>query len=308
MPSSAPAMHSSLSYDKWNDLDDSDDEEPAPGKPIEAKLESRKANSEIDRDNATHKRMVEYHKLHYKNGENKDLVPPSQIDMMARLIAICDRGNEQSNTHRYSEITRFCAQYKETAFQLPFVNGLAELHRCIVDTSKDPRNTKTQESKDTRLIMEALNTLEACRRFENQALLFEMVCQPSMSERAKKVTEHYVKLDFGKRAMLRHLFKSSAEAFAQMEDEQDEEYEALINPSAVRPGSSARVTRKKGGPFEENQPLIIGGIVVGLAFLVALGFFVRYAFAKSAELAESQELAASKAALTASMGATHDEV
>ena len=81
-------MHSSLSYDKWNDLDDSDDEEPAPGKPIEAKLESRKANSEIDRDNATHKRMVEYHKLHYKNGENKDLVPPSQIDMMARLIAI----------------------------------------------------------------------------------------------------------------------------------------------------------------------------------------------------------------------------
>ena len=185
-------MHSSLSYDKWNDLDDSDDEEPAPDKPIEAKLESRKANSEIDRDNATHKRMVEYHKLHYKNGENKDLVPPSQIDMMARLIAICDRGNEQSNTHRYSELTKFCAQYKDPCFKLEFVSGLCELHRCILDGQANP-NDNSPEMKDCQLIMEAINSIEACRRFDNVALLFEMVCQPSSSDRAKKVTEYYVK-------------------------------------------------------------------------------------------------------------------
>jgi hypothetical protein len=303
----APAMHSSLSYDKWDDLEDSDADEPAPSQPIEAKLMSKKANSEIDQDNATHARMAEYHKLHYKGGENKDLVPPSQVDMMARLIAICDRGKEQSNTHRYSEITRFCAQYKDICFQLPFVNGMAELHRCIVDTSKDPRNTKTQEAADTRLIMEALNTLEACRRFENVALLFEMVCQPSMSERAKKVTEHYVKLDFGKRAMLRHIFKSSTDAFAEMEDEQDEEYEALINPAAVRPGSSARrAKRKAGGPFEENQPLVLLGIFVGIAFLVGLGFFIRWALRQSAEMAA----ATNQAALTMTSGgaASHDEV
>ena len=53
------------------------------------------------------------------------------------------------------------------------------------------------------MLMEAINTLEACRTYNNAAVFFEEVCQPSRSAKAKRLTEAYVRLEFGKRAMLR---------------------------------------------------------------------------------------------------------
>lgn len=324
-----------LNYDKWNAIgaDDSSDDETKPGAPIEPLLASRKQGSIVERDNATHARMVAYHKryLHDEKGKtNENLAPQSHVDMMARLIAISDRGTEQSNTHRYSEITRFCAQYRDTCFKLPFINGMCELHRCIIDhTPKDPSGAKTREAADARLIMEAINTLEACRRFDNVTLLFEMICTPSMSERARKVTELYVKLDFAKRAMLRYLFKHTEEDFADLADEHELEYEQLINPEAWRAGSSARrQTKNSAGPFglgdAETGPWLLGLACIGLVVLFG-GLFLLMrpamqvnAFASGemasttssgivgAGVAEGESVSSSGNAVPA--GAAHDEV
>ena len=191
----APKQHSSLSYSKWDAIDSDDDAEeigPKDKKPIEAVLESNKAPADLERDYKTQAKFADYHKKYFKGDKKKTLVAEEHRDLMARWISICDKGKEQSNTHRYSELTKFCAQYKDPCFKLEFVSGLCELHRCILDGQANP-NDNSPEMKDCQLIMEAINSIEACRRFDNVALLFEMVCQPSSSDRAKKVTEYYVK-------------------------------------------------------------------------------------------------------------------
>ena len=73
----------------------------------------------------------------------------------------------------------------------------------MVAHNKDPKDTKDSTGKDSRMLMEAINTLEACRTYNNAAVFFEEVCQPSRSAKAKRLTEAYVRLEFGKRAMLR---------------------------------------------------------------------------------------------------------
>ena len=50
---------------------------------------------------------------------------------------------------------------------------------------------------------DSVNTMEACRRHNNVAALFEMLSQPSKSERSKEIAIAYKKQEFGKRALLR---------------------------------------------------------------------------------------------------------
>ena len=75
--------------------------------------------------------------------------------------------------------------------------------------------------------------------------------------------------------MMRHIFKTM-DSYSQFADEQEDEYEALINPEAVKPGSSMR--RKKISQAEEiglgsNGEMWIL-IAAGSVLLLAIGLGV----------------------------------
>lgn len=281
------STHTALSYSKWDAIgaDSDNDDDGADAKrsgPVSAMLESTKSHADKDRDLATQARFAAYHRHVCATDASRarKLMPEAQRDLMARFVAICDKGNEQSNTHRYSEITRFCAQYKDACFDPAFVSGLCELHRCIIESAPvDPKSKEavpsSREARDSRMMMEAVNTLEACRRFDNVVLLFEMICQPSQSERARKLTELYVRLDFAKRAMLRHLFRENPELLDAADE--DDEYEQLINPEAVRAGSSSRKRRAATSNLwgaDGSELLILGSAGAVLAVAIGVGAYL----------------------------------
>ena len=122
-----------LNYDKWNAIgaDDSSDDETDQGAPIEPLLASRKQGSIVSVTMQLTLAWLPITKryLHDEKGKaNENLAPQSHVDMMARLIAISDRGTEQSNTHRYSEITRFCREVQGHMLQ-------AALHQWNVNST-----------------------------------------------------------------------------------------------------------------------------------------------------------------------------
>ena len=105
--------------------------------------------------------------------------------------------------------------------------------------------------------------------------------------------------------MMRHIFKAM-DSYNQFADEQEDEYEALINPEAVKPGSSMR--RKKASQDElgfgnsgEVWILVAAGTVLLLA--VGLGVWAWWTL-KSYDLSLSP---AKRMASTAAAG-SHDEV
>ena len=59
------------------------------------------------------------------------------------------------------------------------------------------------------MLMEAINSLEACARHGNAVIFYETVCNQSASDRARKLTERYERKEFAKRAMMKHIFKVS---------------------------------------------------------------------------------------------------
>jgi hypothetical protein len=227
-PAAAP-----LSYRKWDRLDDASDEDEEPSsarRTVDPLLDSGKTGAVLDRDRATARRFESY--------LEKSEVPAKRRAMAAHFVAVCDRGAESSNIFRYSDIVGCCVRYGVELLSLEMVDALCELQKQMVNGVKDSRDASDPVVRDARLLMEAINSLEACRRAPNAHEFFEAVCQPSRSARAKELATVYQKLEFAKRAMMRRLFKADAD-FAGPMAEEERAFDALLR-GATPAGSSAR--------------------------------------------------------------------
>ena len=198
--------HSALSYSRWDQLDVSDDDGNdgvAESGPTNAMLAATKTAAQHERDGATAMRFVAYM-------ERFAQVPVAHRSTAARFISVADRGDETNNIYRYNDIIACCTQCASELLNQPMVDALCELHKAIVNalpssTLQDSRSGHA-DKRDARLLMEAINTLEACRRVPNVTVFFEELCTPSRSAKARELTTSYQQLEFGKHAMLRAMF------------------------------------------------------------------------------------------------------
>ena len=85
------------------------------------------------------------------------------------------------------------------------VNLLCELHKAMLN-SEATVDQSGPAVRDAKVVMEATNTLEALQRHQPATALFESLSQPSKSESARAINEKYCRGEFGKRAMMRHIF------------------------------------------------------------------------------------------------------
>ena len=276
----------SWSYNKWDHVEDSDEDEDTKA-PKEALLNDKKTFEQHERDNAIAKQFVDY----LERFENK--IPERDRVAVARFISVCDKRGEQSNILRYSEIIGVCNSCRSELLKLQTVDALCGLHQSMMETapseSLDKRDFSHPIVRDTHLLMDAINTLEACRRVPNLPAFFEEICTPSRSAKAKELTRTYVVLDFGKRAMMRYIFKGTAdkgEEFRQLLEDEEDKFDAQVN-GAEPAGSSARKVASKGSAFwGEDGALLAMTFAVILVAIAAAGFGMAYLYRRPPALQE----------------------
>ena len=110
------------------------------------------------------------------------------------------------------------AQYKAELLPLAMIDSMCELHKALVNAAHENADRKDALTADAEILMDAINALEACRRYDNACDFFECVSSPSRSEKARSAAEAYVKREFGKRAMLRWMFKEEENIDEDAED------------------------------------------------------------------------------------------
>lgn len=105
------------------------------------------------------------------------------------------------------------------------------------------------EAKDDRLgmlLLEAINTLEACRRFGGALALYEAICTPT-TERAKALREAYAKQTFGKLRLKRHMYSDMVKAdphLLQVLEEHEAKELAAIDPPPRRAPKAQKKWRR----------------------------------------------------------------
>ena len=68
---------------------------------------------------------------------------------------------------------------------------------------KDVKKPDEALGRDSKMLVDTINTLEACRQHDNVTALFEELCQPSRSAKARALNERYQKHEFAKKAIMR---------------------------------------------------------------------------------------------------------
>lgn len=255
---------SALNYSKWDHVDDGSDDGDDAAAASDPLLESKKTSAVHERDERVARRFLAY----FKQFDNE--VPAAQYELIARFIGVCDKGSALNNIHRYHDIIGFCARHTSELLTLQMVGALCALHVTMTNSIKDVKNAADAVVSDSRLLMEAINTLEACRRQENVTNFFEQACTPSRSDQARQLAEMYTKLEFGKHAMMRHLFKSDSELSAIAEDELDRK----VRGEPPAGSSSRRAPPSRPSWWQSEDALILGVAGAFFAALLAVGIGV----------------------------------
>ena len=106
MQPSVAAQHSTLSYSKWDMLEDSDDEPDGKSKPLQPLLSGNKTFSQRDADEKAAQRFVKHIKDHLP------ATKPAHRELVSRYVAACSKGKQQTNIYRYSDICSFVTRVR----------------------------------------------------------------------------------------------------------------------------------------------------------------------------------------------------
>lgn len=249
-PSSSTSLNKGadgrLDYGKWDklQLSDSDDEGPKKKEPL---LRENKTNAHLERDTALTEHFVTVLRKHL----GKEKYPLSQRKLLARFIAVQSKGDEPSNVYRYSDITAIVVQYPEKLLRRSSIDLLCDLHKTMLKSTEDTAKTNPL-MQDAQIVLEALNVLEAIYRHGSAPDLFEQICNPSHSPKAREAAEKYERLEYAKMAMMRSLFG-------------DEQYEQL--EGAAKTADSAR-----GVDWDVCKAVVYA--ICGIMFMVISGFYL----------------------------------
>ena len=237
-----------LDYGKWDklQLSDSDDDKPKKREPL---LRETKTNAHYERDAALTEHFITVLRKHL----GKEKYPLSQRKLLARFIAVQSKGDEPSNVYRYSDITAMVAQYPEKLLRRSSIELLCDLHKTMLKSTEDTAKTNPV-MQDAQIVLEALNVLEAIYRHGSAPDLFEQICNPSHSVKAREAAEKYERLEYAKMAMMRSLFG-------------DEQYEQLEQAANTADKDAAR-----GVDWDVCKAVVYA--ICGIIFMVVSVFYL----------------------------------
>ena len=251
-----------LNYDKWDHIDDSDDELNQTSQPV---LESTKSLAQREADAAVAARFTGYMRRHLKKEYSL-----AERQLAAQFIGAQHRGEAFSNIYRYNDICSFMARYADELSDRSTTSMLCELHqRLLKDVpAAEIKDEENLVVKDSQTLLEAINALEACATHRNAVIFFEEICTPSSSGRARALAERYERKAFAKRAMMKHLFKEDP-AFG----------DVFLDEGDAPAGSSARRGKQQAAVWWQDHDLrwLIGMVVGSIGILLCVGantFFI----------------------------------
>ena len=113
----------------------------------------------------------------------------------------------------------------------------------------------------------------------NVTAFYERLCYPTKSESNKTLATKYVELEFGKRAMMRHIFNSTeGNTFGAAIQDEEDALDALLN-GRPPPGSSARAAEPRRSWMsawgDDTAPLIMVGAALAVT-IALLGIMFAY--------------------------------
>lgn len=131
----------SLSYSRWDDLHDSDDEPAGSRRPL---LRSEKGRGQLEADAAVSFRFSSHLDAHLRH------FPKERRELAAKFIGAQHRGEESSNIYRYSDICAFLTRFAPDLADGSFLSMLCELHQRMVDAlpPTKQRQGRSEELKD----------------------------------------------------------------------------------------------------------------------------------------------------------------
>ena len=131
-----------LSYSKFDHIVDSDDEDNE-SKARDALLIDKKQRHHFERDAELTQRFTAHLREHLKSK-----YPVAHRKLVARFIAISDRGTERSNVYRYSDMTALIQQRTAELLQRSSITMLCELHKALLEGIKDPENKESAQAAE----------------------------------------------------------------------------------------------------------------------------------------------------------------
>ena len=279
--SKAKAPHSALSYSKWDNIDSSDDEEREAKKkgPIDNVLEHNKSSTQRELDEKDAKYFLDSMRKYCGKYRKEAALAEKHWQVVANFIGVCSPGKEKTNVHRYNDICMFATRYGDILLKPEIADSMCELHCAIQAASKNLKDDNDPHILDMERLMHAINALEACRVNEKAVMSFyEMIAQPSSSGRAYKLTKKYYEMEFGKQALMRHIFPDKFASGIFKEHEQD--YADLIVDGGAPPPGSSRVREKEPDMFwhvDQDDMVMLAMICFTFALLIGLVLFAVYA-------------------------------
>ena len=114
--------HAPLSYNKWDNFGEEDEEGPGRSEPAAPMLASAKKDAQIDADNQMYERFRSYMKTYFKGK-----YPLAQRKLLARFIAVAHEGAEESNAFRYPDIMGLSSQVSHPAVRRTTPRRLRQL-------------------------------------------------------------------------------------------------------------------------------------------------------------------------------------
>ena len=114
--------HAPLSYNKWDNFGEEDEEGPGRSEPATPMLASAKKDAQIDADNQMYERFRSYMKTYFKGK-----YPLAQRKLLARFIAVAHEGAEESNAFRYPDIMGLSSQVSHPAVRRTTPRRLRQL-------------------------------------------------------------------------------------------------------------------------------------------------------------------------------------
>ena len=114
--------HAPLSYNKWDDFGEEDEDGPGTSEPATPMLASAKKDAQIDADNQMYERFRNYMKAYFKGK-----YPLAQRKLLARFIAVAHEGAEESNAFRYPDIMGLSSQVAHPAVRRTTPRRLRQL-------------------------------------------------------------------------------------------------------------------------------------------------------------------------------------
>lgn len=274
MPKEAP--HSALSYSKWDHIDSEDEEDREQKKngPLDPVLERSKTSTEREQDGKDAEKWLGMMEKYCGKYNEQAALPKQYWQLAANFIGVSGPGKEKTNVHRYNDIIKFATHYGDILLTPEIVDSLVELHYAIQAASKDLKNDNDPHRREMERLLHSINALEACRVNDKAiAAFYEMISQPSNGGRAYHLTKKYYEMEFGKHALMRHIFPKQLASGALRDFEQ--EYADLIVDGGAPPVGSSRRVEPEPSEFwkVDKDEMVILALLLGVLAIVFAGMF-----------------------------------